>query len=98
MKENEVKYRRYSDYADDVVPDFIHMKIIVKTEEEKLEILKTSKYIHDFMIGGYEKRFGKFRWNGLDSDIMGVNWLMHIYSTPECVEVRPDEKFYGFDE
>ena len=85
MKEKEVKYRRHSDYQIGETPEYIHLKIIVKTEEEKQEMLKASKYIHDFSL------------YGLDADIMGVNRFMHLYMSPECIEVRPDENFVGFD-
>ena len=81
MKE-EIKYRRHSDYEDEGVspctckipPEYLHFKLIVKTEEEKYEFIKASKYIHDFVVYGYEKRWSRRPFlDGLDSDIMAVN-------------------------
>ncbi len=97
MKENEVIYRRHSDYPVGKDPEYIHLKIIVKDDKERQEMLKASEYLHDFIVGGYQKRWGKYESFGLDSDIMGVNWFMHLYTSPECIEIRPNEKFSGFD-
>lgn len=100
----DVEYERHSYYEEKNLPqDFLHFKLIVKTEEEKQEFLKASEYIHDFAIWGYENypsffdRLKKPVPYCLDSDIMAINWLMHLYETPEAIEVKPDEKFYGFE-
>jgi len=98
-------YRRHSDYEVEGAPlgtykespEYLHFKIVVKTEEEKKEFLKASEYIHDFVVRGYEKRWSKIGFWGLDSDIMAVNWFMHLYESPCAIEVKPDEKFFGFD-
>ncbi len=63
------------------------MKIIVKTEELKQEILKQSEYIHDFLINKDDvKNLGKDWIIGLDSDKAGI--LMHLYMTPQIIEVE----------
>jgi hypothetical protein len=104
MKEKEIKYRRHSDYELKGAPlgtyikepEWIHVKFIVKTEEEKEELLKASEYLHNFCSIGYNSRFGKLRYESLDSDIMAVNWFMHLYTTPDAIEVKPNEEFLGF--
>ena len=82
-----VKYRRHSDYEVEgaplgtykTPPEYLHLKFIVKTEEEKEEFLKASEYIHNLCFIGYKKRFGKLEYESCDSDIMAVNWFMHLY-------------------
>lgn len=67
------------------------MKIIVETEEQKQEILKQSEYIHDFLINKDDiKDLGKDWLIGLDSDKAGI--LMHLYMTPQIIEVRQSEQ------
>lgn len=56
------------------------MKIIVESEELKQEILKQSRYIHDFL----EEVDGK--WIGLDSDKAGI--LMHLYLNEDMIIVE----------
>jgi hypothetical protein len=101
MKKEDVKYKRHSDYEDGgdkagQPTDYLHFKLIVKTEEEKQEFLKASEYIHYLSFSGYKTRFGKKGYESCDSDIMAVNWFMHLYVSPDAIEVRPDESFYGF--
>jgi hypothetical protein len=60
------------------------MKIIVDSEELKREILKQSKYIHDFL----EVVDGK--WIGLDSDKAGI--LMHLYLNEDMILVKNENK------
>jgi hypothetical protein len=63
------------------------MKIIVETEEIKQEILKQSKYIHDFLINKDDiKDLSKDWLIGLDSDKAGI--LMHLYMAPQIIEVN----------
>jgi hypothetical protein len=63
------------------------MKIIVETEELKEEILKQSKYVHDFLINKNDvKGLGKDWLIGLDSDKAGI--LMHLYMAPQIIEVK----------
>jgi hypothetical protein len=65
------------------------IKIYVDTEEEKQELLKQSKYIHDFVeIVKYKNKSGevKEKWIGLDSGKAGS--LMLIYMCPEIIIVR----------
>jgi hypothetical protein len=67
------------------------MKIIVQTEEQKQEILKQSKYIHDFLINKDDvKGLGKDWLIGLDSDKAGI--LMHLYMAPQIIEVKQNEQ------
>ncbi len=64
------------------------IKIYVDTEEEKQDLVKQSKYIHDFVeIIKYKTKSGKtkYRWVGLDSD--KATELMHIYICPEIIIV-----------
>ena len=84
------------------------MKIIVKNKKEKDQLIKLSKYLHDFRVymdhdGKYVKiylgkskkntreRFKKMK-NGdlyfLDNDLPLMNYLMHLYSTPEEIEIN----------
>lgn len=62
------------------------MKIIVDTQEEKDELIQQSKYIHDFLIAIRGRKGRIINWKGLDSDRAG--WLMHIYTSPEIIEVK----------
>lgn len=62
------------------------MKILVETEELKQEILKQSKYIHDYMYVRRSRKTGKTKIHGLNSDYAGI--LMHIYTNPEIIEVN----------
>lgn len=63
------------------------MKIIVESEELKEEILKQSKYVHDFLITkDATKDLSKDWMIGLDSDKAGI--LMHIYMAPQIIEVK----------
>lgn len=63
------------------------MKIIVETEQLKQEILKQSKYIHDFLINKDDvKGLGKDWLIGLDSDKADI--LMHLYMVPQIIEVK----------
>ena len=65
------------------------MKIIVESEELKQEILKQSEYIHNFLINKDDvKNLGKDWMIGLDSDKAGI--LMHIYMSPQIIEVKQD--------
>ena len=65
------------------------MKIYVDTEEEKQDLIKQSKYIHDFLeVVKFKTKDGKIkeRWIGLDSDKCGG--LMHIYMAEQIIIVR----------
>ncbi len=64
------------------------MIIYVDTEEQKQDLLKQSKYIHDFMEVVRYKKDGKVKekWIGLDSDKAGS--LMHLYMAPDIIVVR----------
>lgn len=48
-------------------------KIIVQTQHDKDELLKAFRYIHNL--------------REIDVDYMAVNTIMHIYLTPELIEV-----------
>jgi hypothetical protein len=67
------------------------MKIIVDTEEQKQELLKQSRYIHDFLLCRDDvkdliKDSDGYWMVGLDSDKAGI--LMHIYMSPQIIEVN----------
>ena len=60
--------------------------VVIDLEKEKQEILKQSKYIHDFLINKDDvKGLGKDWIIGLDSDKAGT--LMHLYMAPQIIEV-----------
>ena len=64
------------------------MKIIVESVEQKQELLKQSKYVHDFLINKNDiKELGKNWMIGLESDRAGI--LMHLYMAPEIIEIQP---------
>ena len=52
------------------------MKIIVSTEQEKIDLLKASKYIHDL--------------RNLDISNDAVNTIAHLYLAPFLIEVNPN--------
>ena len=52
------------------------MKIIVSTEQEKIALLKASKYIHDLKC--------------LDTSDDAVNTIAHLYCAPFLIEVDTD--------
>lgn len=65
------------------------MNIYVDTEEEKQDLLKQSKYIHDFLkVVKVKMKSGKTKeqWIGLDSNKCGT--LMHIYLNPDMIIVK----------
>jgi hypothetical protein len=65
------------------------LKIVVNTEEEKQELIRQSKYVHDFLICKDDvKELGKNWIIGLDSDKAGT--LMHLYTAPHIIEVDPN--------
>ena len=67
------------------------MVIYVNTEEEKQDLLKQSKYIHDFLeVVRFKDKTGKRidKWIGLDSSKAGT--LMHIYMAPDIIVVKKD--------
>ena len=65
------------------------IKIIVKTEEQKQDLLKQSQYIHDFLVCKSDvKGLGKNWLIGLNSDEAGT--LMHLYTAPHIIEVNPN--------
>lgn len=53
------------------------MKIIVSTEQEKIDLLKASKYIHDL--------------RNLDISNDAVNTIAHLYLAPFLIEVNPNQ-------
>ena len=71
------------------------MKIIVDTQEEKDNLLKESKYIHDwgFDLRGGRRSNPKYKLISLNSD--HANILMHIYMNPEMIEVKNEIKNTG---
>jgi hypothetical protein len=65
------------------------LKIVVNTEEEKQELIRQSKYVHDFLICKDDvKELGKNWIIGLDSDKAGT--LMHLYTAPHIIKVDPN--------
>ena len=62
---------------------FLDVKIIAKSKSDKEELINTSKYLHDFCVETNARK-----WVSLDSDYVGVNYLMHLYTSPELIEVK----------
>ena len=66
------------------------IKIIVRRQKDKEELLRVSEYLHYFCV---ENKKGQME--GLDNDAIGVNLLMHLYEHDgsECpdniIEVDP---------
>lgn len=56
------------------------MKIFVNSQEEKDNLIKQSKYIHNFLVIRNEEYIG------LDSDKAGI--LMHLYLNPDMIVVQ----------
>jgi hypothetical protein len=52
-------------------------KIVVKTKEDKEQLLLASEYIHGL--------------SDIDTDYMGANVLAHLYRQPELIEVEEDK-------
>ena len=61
------------------------MTILVETQELKDELLKESKYLHDYVYIGRSRKTGKTNWYGLDSTKAGI--LMHLYLNPDLIQV-----------
>jgi hypothetical protein len=53
---------------------FINGKIVVSKEWMKDQLILASKHIHDL--------------DTIDTDIVAANWLAHLYTTPEFIEVQ----------
>ena len=60
-----------------IIGNLIMIKIICSNEEEKQELLTGSEHIHDLQ--------------DLDTDIPGANFLAHMYTNPELIEVIQSE-------
>ena len=75
MSNKKITYRRYSTFEKEKKDiEFINLKkIVVGSQSDKDELLKTFKYLHD---------------EHLDSDIIGVNLIMHLYLNPELIIVE----------
>lgn len=67
---------------NDVNPRYLNIKLIAKSKEDKEELLNTSEYIHDFMVLNRQNKY-----EGLDNDFIGVNWLMHLYTSPDVISI-----------
>lgn len=65
------------------IPKYLNIKIIADTEEDKIELINTSKYLHDFCV--IDKQ-GKYIC--LDHDYIAINFLMHLYTSPEIIEIK----------
>jgi hypothetical protein len=65
-------------------PKYLKVKrIVVETEEDKEQVLKFSRYIHDFAEKGK-----KGEWISLDNWFIPVNFFMHLYCQPDLIEVE----------
>ena len=61
------------DGGDDQKWITIH-EIVVETERDKEQLLAASHYIHNLLE--------------IDTDYMGVNYIAHLYTTPDLIKVR----------
>lgn len=65
------------------------MKIYVDTQEQKLELLKESKYIHDFLeVIKIKTKDGKIKEKYIGLDPYKAGTLMHIYMNPDIIIVN----------
>ena len=62
------------------------IKIIVDSEELKQQILRESKYVHDYKLVIRSNKTGKEKMYMLDDQKAGL--LMHIYTNPDIIEVK----------
>lgn len=53
------------------------IEIIVRTEQQKVELLEASRHIHDN--------------RSIDTDVPGVNLLAHLHCNPDLIHVTPAE-------
>lgn len=78
--ENLKLLNRY-DWDNEDKPDmqkwFNLVRIVVKTEEDKEQLIRASYYLHNL--------------EDIDTDIMAVGFLAHLYQMPNLIEVE-DEK------
>lgn len=71
------KLNRYDDSTKD--QKWIHIvKIIVKTQADKEQLLLASEYIHGL--------------RNIDTEIMGANKIAHLYKCPDLIEVEGELK------
>ena len=77
------------------------MKIIVENEKEKQDLIKVSKYLHDFSVyRGKTKAVKIIQKDGksstvkkeslifLDLESDAGNYLRHIYESPEVINIK----------
>lgn len=62
------------------------IKIIVDSEELKQQILKESKYVHDYKLIIRSNKTGKEKMYILNDEKAGL--LMHLYMHPDLIEVK----------
>lgn len=59
---------------DEDNPAFVEItKIVVPREEDKVQLILVSKYLHDLPC--------------IDTDIQGINSIVHLYGNPDLIEV-----------
>ena len=79
MKEKKWRFAKMRSHNAKNVK-FVHpFKIVVATEADKKQLLEASYTIHNFQE--------------LDTDLVPLNLLAHIYITPWMIEVNPKAKF-----
>lgn len=65
----------YNGQPGDPEPNWIKpIKIIVQNERDKQQLLLAFQYLHD---------------QDIDTDLMAVNYLVHMYLEPDSIEVCP---------
>ena len=70
------KMNKYDESKGDGPKDqkwFNLVKIVVKTQEDKEQLLLASRYIHDLIE--------------IDTDYMVINSIAHLYQAPELIKV-----------
>jgi len=67
---------RYDDQLGDNQPWVLINEIVVPTERDKEQLLKAFEYIHNL--------------REIDSDLMAVNSIMHMYQCPDKIKVKDE--------
>ena len=75
MFEHRKALEKYPKDPNAEVPWVNLKEIVVETERDKQQVLAAFKYLHDNF--------------SIDTDFIAVNTLVHVYSNPDMVKVRP---------
>lgn len=85
--------RRYpADYRTLPAEAYPSYRVVVRTEEEKQQVLEASDYLHWFYVpftGRSRRARLRHQGEGLDANYLIINSLMHLYCTEDWVWVDP---------